>query len=101
MRVRYALAAVTLGSVLVISALALPAQADQPARVAKTATSSTTATASGAAGDFSPTASWHFYRSYWTYGECLDAGDATGKTYVCLEGTGTDGKLKYHLYVWY
>lgn len=46
-------------------------------------------------------ASWHSYRSYWAYGECLEAGNATGKDYACLHGYGTDGKLKYHLYVWY
>lgn len=46
-------------------------------------------------------ASWHFYASYWTKPECDAAGRTYGQTYKCTYGKGTDGRYKYHLYLWY
>lgn len=45
-------------------------------------------------------ASWHFWASYWTFGDCVDAAPYD-LPFQCRHGLGTDGRWKYHLYVWY
>ncbi|MCR3738378.1 hypothetical protein BS35_000917 [Actinomadura glauciflava] len=95
---------VMLGSALALTlgALTAPAQAaTASADAATTATSLSSSTAQ-------TKASWHFWKSYWTWPECvavgqrvLDSNPARYRDYWCHQGTGTDKQLKWHLYIRY
>ncbi|MFD9210141.1 hypothetical protein ACFVZM_28160 [Streptomyces sioyaensis] len=93
MRIRRALAGLALGGALAVSAAAVPAQAAERTTT-KEASVSASATVHAMAG-------YHFYRAYWTLGACLDEGDSLGYSYKCQYGTGSDGKKKWFLYLWY
>ncbi|GAA4105109.1 hypothetical protein [Actinomadura miaoliensis] len=96
-RIRHVLAAVAVGNALALGALAAPAQA--------------AATVSGATrheeGRVAIQASWHFWASYWTFDECFAAGarvldsNPRYRAANCVHAKGTDGKMKYHLYIYY
>ncbi|CAL9366593.1 hypothetical protein [Streptomyces sp. Tu 3180] len=102
MRIRHALATAALGTVLAVSGLATQAQAAPAAAVPAAAASGSAEHA--AHGEAGALASWRFWRSYWTEGEC-DRGAlavlAQGyDAAYCEYGKGTDGRWKWHLYVW-
>ncbi|MES9537924.1 hypothetical protein [Actinomadura sp. NPDC000600] len=93
--------AVMLGSALALASgmMAAPAQAAG-------AHADATATATTAASSVRKGA-WHFWKSYWTEGKCVAAGKrvlasnpARYKAALCDPGYGTDGRLKWHLYIY-
>ncbi|WP_346040905.1 hypothetical protein [Actinomadura chokoriensis] len=94
-----------LGSTLALAlgALATPAQASTGADTNAAATAA--ALSSGTVQE--RTATWHFWKSYWTKSDCYVAGlnvkasNPRYKAAMCVQGRGTDKKPKWHLYILY
>ncbi|MER7487441.1 hypothetical protein ABTY20_16330 [Streptomyces sp. NPDC126497] len=96
MRFRATIAGLALGTTVGLGLMSAPAQA------APTASSGT----EGTAHTQSAQASKHFYSSHWTRAECQARGSywmSLNPSWwaTCEPGLGTDGKFKYHLYMWY
>ncbi|NEA21700.1 hypothetical protein [Actinomadura bangladeshensis] len=97
--------ALILGSslALALGILAAPAQAFTGANADEVTTAAMlpSGTAQGR------TATWHFWKSYWTRSDCYIAGlnvKASNPRYKkarCVYGRGTDDKRKWHLYIRY
>ncbi|QEV18817.1 hypothetical protein [Streptomyces alboniger] len=99
MRTRKAIAGLALGTTVGLGLMAAPAQA-APAQVAPAQAAQSVEETKGAQ------ATRHFYSSHWTLREC----QARGNYWMsrnpswgaeCDPGLGTDGRFKYHLYMWY
>ncbi|MFC5186859.1 hypothetical protein [Actinomadura harenae] len=73
---------------------------------AQAATNSTAAATTGSVTQ-QTAGTWHFWKSYWTKGECKAAGkkvlnsSSRYRGYLCGYATGTDHKWKWHLYIYY
>ncbi|MFB7273988.1 hypothetical protein [Streptomyces sp. NPDC056244] len=106
MRIRSALTGLALGAAITVAGLATPAQAAPTESPTTTVPAAATVygTVDRAQGDVSTMATWRFWRSYWTMAECERGAIAViNQGYdaaYCEGGYGTDGRWKYHLYVW-
>ncbi|MFB7186474.1 hypothetical protein ACFCZT_14450 [Streptomyces sp. NPDC056230] len=100
MRTCQIIVGLALGATVGLGLMAAPAQA------APTASPVASAGAESVAGAQSAQAVKHFYSSHSTLAECQAQGSYWLKknpswTATCEPGLGTDGKFKYHLYMWY
>jgi pectin methylesterase-like acyl-CoA thioesterase len=98
MRTRKILTGLTLGAALAMGAVMAPAAQAAPAT--SSTASASTADAQGVA------ASKHFYSSHWTAKACYDRASYWIDQHptwnaLCQQGLGTDGKMKWHLYMIY
>jgi hypothetical protein len=106
MRIRRVLPGLALGAAIAVAGLTAPAQAAPADTPAKMAAATTVAynSVDRAQGEVGALATWRFWRSYWTMAECEQgARQVISQGYDsawCKPGYGTDGRWKYHLYVW-
>ncbi|MFE9899114.1 hypothetical protein [Streptomyces achromogenes] len=96
MRFRTMIAGLALGTTAGLGLMSAPAQAAPTA----------SAGAESVVDTKSVQATRHFYSSHWTLAECQARGSywlSLHPTWTaeCAPGLGTDGKFKYHLYMWY
>ncbi|GGY20221.1 hypothetical protein GCM10010358_83250 [Streptomyces minutiscleroticus] len=100
MDIRKMIAGLALGATVGLGLMVAPAQA------ATAASPAAPAGTKSVLDDRSAQATKHFYSSHWTRGECEDRGwywlgQHPSWEWTCEPGLGTDGKFKYHLYLWY
>ncbi|MFF9403317.1 hypothetical protein [Streptomyces sp. NPDC014744] len=100
MRTRKIIVGLALGATAGLGLMTASAQA------APMASPVASAGAGSAVGAQSTQAVKHFFSSHWTLAECQAQGNYwmsknPSWTATCEPGLGTDGKFKYHLYMWY
>ncbi|WP_157857551.1 hypothetical protein [Streptomyces yerevanensis] len=88
---RRALVSLALGGVLALAGTTVTAQAAEPAPAPKVSASETNV----------GIMSWRFWAAYWTPEACVAVGDQSGRNWKCEYKRGTDGKMKWFLYLWY
>jgi hypothetical protein len=100
MDIRKVIAGLALGATAGLGLMAAPAQA------APATSPVASASTKSVLDDRSAQATKHFYSSHWTRAECQNRGWYWVSlhptwTWECDPGLGTDGRFKYHLYLWY
>jgi hypothetical protein len=106
MRIRRAFSGLVLAAAVTVAGLAAPAQAASPNAPAGAVAATTTVygNTDGTQGEAGVQESWRFWRSYWTEAACdrgaLEVLRQGYEMALCQPGYGTDGRWKYHLYVW-
>ncbi|MFF3752419.1 hypothetical protein ACFYYH_18480 [Streptomyces sp. NPDC002018] len=99
MRARRIMAGLALATTVGLGLMAAPAQAAPTAAPVASAPTEVVV-------DSRSVQAKHFYSSHWTRAECQAEGSYWLSqhptwTATCEPGLGTDGRFKYHLYMWY
>lgn len=100
MRIRKIIAGLTFGTTVGLGLMAAPAHA------ASTASSTASVGTQSVVDNRGAQASWHFYSSHSTFGQCAVEGYSWIERHPTWEAKcpyfkGTDGVFKYHLYLKY